>query len=76
MSPREYQNEFARNGRQYGQSGKIDLAQIWLERASEIRPLTNMQLWKLKQTMGDINFQKLNFNLIQVGSKDYLEEIL
>lgn len=58
-------NEAITNARDYARSGRIDMTQIWLDNAARRGPITEMQLWGLKQILG-WDFDKLKTDHIQV----------
>ena len=46
--------------KKYGATRNIEMAQVWLDRAMEAAPLTELQLHNIKMKMRDSDYRKLN----------------
>lgn len=54
--------------REYAKAGDVTQVQKWIERADAQHPITEFQLWRVKQLMGPYKFYTLDFSKIKNAS--------
>lgn len=64
-------NQAMSHVRHFAQSGNVEMAQAWLDRAAKHKPLTALQVWMLKKKILPTVFKQLDFSKVTIEARVY-----